>query len=201
MDEKMLTLVPNVIENSGNGEKIFDIYSRLLRERIVFLDGEINDNTADLVVAQLLFLEADNPQKEISLYINSPGGSVTAGMAIYDTMQYIRSDVSTICIGQAASMAALILAGGTKGKRYALPSSRVLIHQPFGGVEGQTVDIAIHAKEITRLKALYCSYIAKACSKTPEQVTRDLERDFFMDSAAAVEYGIIDLVMERKKNG
>ncbi|MDY4888792.1 MAG: ATP-dependent Clp protease proteolytic subunit [Sphaerochaetaceae bacterium] len=198
MNERMLNLVPNVIENSGNGERIFDIYSRLLRERIVFLDGEINDNTADLVVAQLLFLEAENPQKEISLYINSPGGSVTAGLAIYDTMQYIRSSVSTICIGQAASMAALILAGGKEGRRFALPSSRVMIHQPLGGVEGQTTDIAIHAREINRLKTLYATYLAKACHKTASQVEADLERDLFMDASAALEYGVIDRVLERK---
>lgn len=198
MREKMLNLVPNVIENSGNGEKIFDIYSRLLRERIVFLDGEINDATADLVVAQLLFLEAENPRKEISLYINSPGGSVTAGLAIFDTMRYIISDVSTICIGQAASMASLILAGGAPGKRYALPSARVMIHQPFGGVEGQTTDIAIHAKEIQRLKKLFSSYMAQCCSKPEETVASDIERDHFMDARMALEYGIIDRIMERK---
>ena len=198
MREKMLNLVPNVIDNSGNGEKIFDIYSRLLRERIVFLDGEINDATADLVVAQLLFLEAENPRKEISLYINSPGGSVTAGLAIYDTMRYIISDVSTICIGQAASMASLILAGGAPGKRYALPSARVMIHQPFGGVEGQTTDIAIHAKEIQRLKGLFASYMAQCCSRPEEIVASDIERDHFMDARMALEYGIIDRIMERK---
>lgn len=198
MDERMISLIPNVIENSGNGEKIFDIYSRLLRERIVFLDGEINDASADLVVAQLLFLEAENPQKEISLYINSPGGSVTAGLAIYDTMNYIRSDVSTICIGQAASMASLILAGGKKGRRFALPSSRVMIHQPSGGVEGQTSDIAIHAREIARLKDMFISYLSDCTGKTPDEIRSDMERDYFMSASDAVGYGIVDRVMGRQ---
>lgn len=198
MDERMISLIPNVIENSGNGEKIFDIYSRLLRERIVFLDGEINDASADLVVAQLLFLEAENPQKEISLYINSPGGSVTAGLAIYDTMNYIRSDVSTICIGQAASMASLILAGGKKGRRFALPSSRVMIHQPSGGVEGQTSDIAIHAREIARLKDMFINYLSDCTGKTPDEIRSDMERDYFMSASDAVGYGIIDRVMGRQ---
>ncbi|MBO4388217.1 MAG: ATP-dependent Clp protease proteolytic subunit [Spirochaetales bacterium] len=194
----MISLIPNVIENSGNGEKIFDIYSRLLRERIVFLDGEINDASADLVVAQLLFLEAENPQKEISLYINSPGGSVTAGLAIYDTMNYIRSDVSTICIGQAASMASLILAGGRKGRRFALPSSRVMIHQPSGGVEGQTSDIAIHAREIARLKDMFITYLSDCTGKTPDEIRSDMERDYFMSASDAVGYGIVDRVMGRQ---
>lgn len=198
MDERMISLIPNVIENSGNGEKIFDIYSRLLRERIVFLDGEINDASADLVVAQLLFLEAENPQKEISLYINSPGGSVTAGLAIYDTMNYIRSDVSTICIGQAASMASLILAGGRKGRRFALPSSRVMIHQPSGGVEGQTSDIAIHAREIARLKDMFITYLSDCTGKTPDEIRSDMERDYFMSASDAVGYGIVDRVMGRQ---
>lgn len=198
MDERMISLIPNVIENSGNGEKIFDIYSRLLRERIVFLDGEINDASADLVVAQLLFLEAENPQKEISLYINSPGGSVTAGLAIYDTMNYIRSDVSTICIGQAASMASLILAGGKKGRRFALPSSRVMIHQPSGGVEGQTSDIAIHAREIARLKDMFINYLSDCTGKTPDEIRSDMERDYFMSASDAVGYGIVDRVMGRQ---
>ena len=198
MDERMISLIPNVIENSGNGEKIFDIYSRLLRERIVFLDGEINDASADLVVAQLLFLEAENPQKEISLYINSPGGSVTAGLAIYDTMNYIRSDVSTICIGQAASMASLILAGGRKGRRFALPSSRVMIHQPSGGVEGQTSDIVIHAREIARLKDMFITYLSDCTGKTPDEIRSDMERDYFMSASDAVGYGIVDRVMGRQ---
>lgn len=193
-----MTFIPNVIESSGNGEKIFDIFSRLLRERIVFLDGEINDASADLVVAQLLFLEAEDPEKEISLYINSPGGSVTAGLAIYDTMQYIKPPVSTICVGQAASMAALILAGGTQGKRYSLPSSRVMIHQPFGGVQGQTTDMAIHAKEINRLKSLYINYLSEATQKSYDEIASDMERDYFMDSQAALEYKIIDQIVKRK---
>lgn len=197
--ERAITLVPNVIENSGGGERLFDIYSRLLRERIVFLDGEITDGASDLVVAQLLFLEAENPQKEVSLYINSPGGSVTAGLAIYDTMGLVRCPVSTICVGQAASMAALILAGGEKGRRFCLPSSRVMIHQPFGGVEGQTSDIAIHAREIERLKRLYASYLAADCGRSVGQVSADLERDFFLDAPAALAYGLVDAIMDRKK--
>lgn len=197
--ERAITLVPNVIENSGGGERLFDIYSRLLRERIVFLDGEITDGASDLVVAQLLFLEAENPQKEVSLYINSPGGSVTAGLAIYDTMGLVRCPVSTICVGQAASMAALILAGGEKGRRFCLPSSRVMIHQPFGGVEGQTSDIAIHAREIERLKRLYAAYLAADCGRSVGQVSADLERDFFLDAPAALAYGLVDAIMDRKK--
>lgn len=191
-------LVPTVIDSSDRGERAYDIYSRLLKERIIFLGGEINDETADLVVAQLLFLEAEDPSKDISLYINSPGGSVTAGLAIYDTMKYIRPEVSTICIGQAASMAALIFAGGSKGKRMALPSSRIMIHQPWGGVQGQTSDVAIHAKEILRLKRLTTEYLAQSCSKKTEDVARDMERDFFMTATEAVEYGLADSVLQTK---
>ncbi|MCR4675804.1 MAG: ATP-dependent Clp endopeptidase proteolytic subunit ClpP [Sphaerochaetaceae bacterium] len=191
-------LIPTVIDSSDRGERAYDIYSRLLKERIIFLSGEINDETADLVVAQLLFLEAEDPSKDINLYINSPGGSVTAGLAIYDTMKYLRPDVSTICIGQAASMAALIFAGGTKGKRLILPSSRVMIHQPWGGVQGQTSDVAIHAKEILRLKRLTISYIAESCGKKEEELAKDMERDFFMTAAEAVEYGLADTVLKNK---
>lgn len=192
-------LVPTVVDATGVSERAYDIYSRLLKERIIFIDGEINDETADLAVAQLIFLESEDPEKEICLYINSPGGSVTAGLAIYDTMQYIRPDVSTICMGQAASMAALILAGGAKGKRFILPSARVMIHQPWGGVEGQTSDIAIHAKEIIRLKKLSIDYFANHTGKSVEQVAQDIERDYFMTADEAVKYGIVDKVMDRKE--
>ncbi|MGI5060475.1 ATP-dependent Clp endopeptidase proteolytic subunit ClpP [Treponema denticola] len=197
----MSTLVPYVIEQTGNGERSYDIFSRLLKDRIIFVDGEINDMSADLVVAQLLFLEAQNPDKDISLYINSPGGSVTAGLAIYDTMQHIRPDVQTICLGQCASMGAVLLAGGAKNKRYALPSSRVMIHQPWGGVQGQAVDINIQAKEIVRLKKLTIKYFAENTSKTEKQVAADMERDFFMSAEEALAYGIIDTVMNRRKDG
>ena len=197
----MSTLVPYVIEQTGNGERSYDIFSRLLKDRIIFVDGEINDMSADLVVAQLLFLEAQNPDKDISLYINSPGGSVTAGLAIYDTMQHIRPDVQTICLGQCASMGAVLLAGGAKNKRYALPSSRVMIHQPWGGVQGQAVDINIQAKEIVRLKKLTIKYFAKNTGKTEKQVAADMERDFFMSAEEALTYGIIDIVMNRRKDG
>ena len=197
----MSTLVPYVIEQTGNGERSYDIFSRLLKDRIIFVDGEINDMSADLVVAQLLFLEAHNPDKDISLYINSPGGSVTAGLAIYDTMQHIRPDVQTICLGQCASMGAVLLAGGAKNKRYALPSSRVMIHQPWGGVQGQAVDINIQAKEIVRLKKLTIKYFAENTGKTEKQVAADMERDFFMSAEEALTYGIIDTVMNRRKDG
>ena len=197
----MSTLVPYVIEQTGNGERSYDIFSRLLKDRIIFVDGEINDMSADLVVAQLLFLEAQNPDKDISLYINSPGGSVTAGLAIYDTMQHIRPDVQTICLGQCASMGAVLLAGGAKNKRYALPSSRVMIQQPWGGVQGQAVDINIQAKEIVRLKKLTIKYFAENTGKTEKQVAADMERDFFMSAEEALAYGIIDTVMNRRKDG
>ncbi len=197
MTEKDNTLVPIVIEKTGNGERSYDIYSRLLKDRIVFLDGEINDLTADLVVAQLLFLESQDPERDISLYINSPGGVVTAGLAIYDTIKYIKPDVQTICIGQAASMAAVILAGGAKGKRFALPSGRVMMHQPWGGAEGQAKDINIQAREILRLKKMLTEYIAKDTGKSVETVATDLERDNFMSASEAKEYGIIDKVMNR----
>ena len=197
----MSTLVPYVIEQTGNGERSYDIFSRLLKDRIIFVDGEINDMSADLVVAQLLFLEAQNPDKDISLYINSPGGSVTAGLAIYDTMQHIRPDVQTICLGQCASMGAVLSAGGAKNKRYALPSSRVMIHQPWGGVQGQAVDINIQAKEIVRLKKLTIKYFAENTGKTEKQVAADMERDFFMSAEEALAYGIIDTVMNRRKDG
>ena len=197
----MNNLVPYVIEQTGNGERSYDIFSRLLKDRIVFIDGEITDATADLVVAQLLFLDSQNPEKDINLYINSPGGSVTAGLAIYDTMQQIRSEIQTFCLGQAASMAALLLAGGSPGKRSALPSSRVLIHQPWGGAQGQAVDIGIQAREIIRLKKLTIEYFSYHTGKTVEEIAQGMERDFFMSPQEAVEYGIVDKVMTRRKHG
>jgi len=201
MNEQMNTLVPMVIEQTGIGERSYDIYSRLLKDRIVFIDGEINDLTADLVVAQLLFLQSQDPDKDISLYINSPGGSVTAGLAIYDTIQYLRSDVQTICLGQAASMAALILACGTAGKRFALPSSRILIHQPWGNASGQSSDISLQAREIIRLKKLTIEYFSRHTGKGFDQLSLDMERDFYMSAAEAVEYGLVDKIMEPRQNG
>lgn len=197
----MNNLVPIVVEQTGIGERSYDIYSRLLKDRIIFLDGEINDITADLVVAQMLFLEGQDPEKDISLYINSPGGSVTAGLAIYDTMQYIKCAVQTICLGQAASMAALILAAGTADKRFALPSSRILIHQPWGGAQGQAKDIGIQAKEISRLKKLTIEYFSKHTGKTEAQIAQDMERDFFMSAQDAVAYGVADKILVREKHG
>jgi ATP-dependent Clp protease protease subunit len=201
MDEQMHNLVPIVIEQTGIGERSYDIYSRLLKDRIVFIDGEINDLTADLTVAQLLFLESQDPEKDITVYINSPGGSVTAGLALYDCIQVIKPDVQTYCVGQAASMAALILACGTKGKRFALPSSRVLIHQPWGGVQGQASDVSIQAKEILRLKRLTIDYFALASGKSADVVAADMERDFFMSADEAMQYGLVDKLLERRKHG
>ena len=199
MNEKMNTLVPYVVERSGNGERSYDIFSRLLKDRIIFVDGEINDTTADLVVAQILFLESENPDKDISIYINSPGGSVTAGLAIYDTMQYVKCPVQTICLGQAASMGAFLLAGGSKGKRYALPSSKVMIHQPWGGVEGQESDISVQAREIQRLKELTIQHFSEHTGKSADVVAADMERDFYMTAQDALNYGIVDHVMDRRK--
>jgi ATP-dependent Clp protease protease subunit len=201
MNENMNSLVPIVVEQTGMGERSYDIYSRLLKDRIVFLDGEINDLAADLVVAQLLFLDGQDTEKDINLYINSVGGSVTAGLAIYDTMQYVKCDVHTICLGQAASMAALILTAGTRGKRFVLPSSRVLIHQPWGGVQGQARDIGIQAREILRLKKLTIDYFAKHSGKDRGQIAADMERDFYMAAEEAVSYGVVDSVLERDKHG
>ena len=201
MNPKMSNLVPYVIEQTGNGERSYDIFSWLLKDRIIFIDGEINDTTADLAVAQLLFLESQNSEKDISIYINSPGGAVTAGLAIYDTMQYVKCDIQTICMGQAASMGAILLAGGTEGKRYALPSSRVMIHQPWGGTQGQATDIAIQTKEIIRLKKLSIEYFANHTGKPAEQVANDMERDYFMSAEDALAYGIVDHIMPRRKNG
>ena len=197
MNEQMNTLVPIVVEQTGVGERSYDIYSRLLKDRIVFLDGPINDLTADLVVAQMLFLESQDPEKDINLYINSAGGAVTAGLAIYDTMQYIKPDIQTICMGQAASMSAMLLAAGTPGKRYALPSSRILIHQPWGGVQGQATDIGIQAREIVRLKKMIISYFAQHTGKSEEVIAKDVERDYFMGADESAEYGIVDQVLKR----
>jgi ATP-dependent Clp protease, protease subunit len=198
MEPQGLGLVPMVIETSGRGERAYDIYSRLLRERVVFLVGPVNDVTANIVVAQLLFLESENPDKEIYFYINSPGGSVTAGMAIYDTMQFIKPDVSTLCIGQAASMGAFLLAAGTKGKRFCLPNSRVMIHQPLGGFQGQASDIEIHAKEILYLKQRMNEMLATHTGQPIERIERDTDRDNFLSAEAAVEYGLVDKVLNKR---
>jgi ATP-dependent Clp protease protease subunit len=194
-DPKSLGLIPIVVEQSGRGERSYDIYSRLLKERVVFLVGPVNDMTANLVVAQLLFLEAENPDKDISFYINSPGGSVTAGMAIYDTMQFIKPDVSTLCTGQAASMGALLLTAGAKGKRFILPNSRVMIHQPMGGFEGQASDIEIHAKEILFLRERLNQIMASHTGQLLETVANDTDRDNFMSAEQAVSYGLVDKVI------
>ena len=201
MDEKMIYVVPSVVEQTGLTERAYDIFSRLLKDRIVFIDGEINDQNADMIVAQLLFLESQDPEKDIDLYINSPGGSVTAGLAIYDTIQHIRPDVKTICLGQASSMGALLLACGSAGKRLALPSSRVLIHQPWGGVSGQASDISIQAREIIRLKRITVEYFARHTGKDTDTVARDMERDLFMSAEEALEYGLVDKILERRKHG
>ncbi|MEI6856375.1 ATP-dependent Clp endopeptidase proteolytic subunit ClpP [Psychrilyobacter sp.] len=185
---------PTVIENTGKGERAYDIYSRLLKDRIIFLGTEINDLVANSIVAQLLFLEADAPEKDIIMYINSPGGVITSGLAIYDTMRYIKPDVQTVCIGQAASMGALLLTAGTKGKRFALPNARVMIHQPLGGAQGQATDIEIQAKEILRMKELTTKIISETTGKTMKQVKKDTERDNFMTAEEAMEYGLIDRV-------
>ena len=193
-----LGYIPMVVEQSGRGERSYDIYSRLLKERVIFLVGPVNDMSANLIVAQLLFLEAENPDKDISLYINSPGGSVTAGMSIYDTMQFIKPDVSTLCIGQAASMGAFLLAAGAKDKRFSLPNSRVMIHQPSGGFQGQSSDIEIHAKEILYLRVKLNSILAHHTGKTAEEIDRDTERDNFMSADQSVEYGMIDKVINSR---
>ncbi len=190
-----LGYIPMVIEQSGRGERAYDIYSRLLKERVVFLVGPVNDMTANLVVAQLLFLESENPDKDIYLYINSPGGSITSGMGIYDTMRFIKPDVSTLCVGQAASMGAFLLSAGAKGKRYVLPNSRVMIHQPLGGFQGQATDIEIHAKEILYLKSRLNSLLAEHTGQSIETIERDTERDNFMSAEAAVAYGLADKVL------
>jgi len=196
-----LGLIPMVIEQSGRGERAYDIYSRLLKERVVFLVGPVTEVTANLIVAQLLFLESENPDKDIFFYINSPGGSVSAGLAIYDTMQFIKPDVSTLCVGQAASMGALLLAAGDHGKRYALPNSRVMIHQPMGGFQGQATDIEIHAKEILYLRGRLNEILAKHTGKPIDTIGRDTERDFFMGAEEAVKYGIVDKTLVSREAG
>ncbi len=190
-----MNLVPIVIEKTPQGERAYDIYSRLLKDRIIMLNGEITDETSSVIVSQLLFLESEDPEKDIFLYINSPGGVVTAGLAIYDTMQYIKCDVNTICIGSAASMGALLLASGAKGKRYSLPHSRIMIHQPIGGITGQATEIEIHAKEILRLKKLLNEILSKHTGKRLKTIEKDTERDYFMDTKEALDYGIIDKII------
>jgi ATP-dependent Clp protease, protease subunit len=198
VDPQGLGMVPIVIETSGRGERAYDIYSRLLRERIIFLVGPVNDQTANLVVAQMLFLESENPDKEISLYINSPGGSVSAGMSIYDTMQFIKPDVSTLCMGMAASMGAFLLAAGAKGKRIALPNSRIMIHQPSGGSQGQATDIEIQAREILRLRELLNEILAERTGQPIEKIRTDSERDYYMSAAEAKDYGLVDQVIDKR---
>jgi ATP-dependent Clp protease protease subunit len=202
MDEpRGLGLIPMVIEQSGRGERAYDIYSRLLKERVVFLVGPVNDATANLVVAQMLFLESENPDKDINFYINSPGGSIAAGMAIYDTMQFIKPDVSTLCVGMAASMGAFLLGAGAKGKRYALPNSTVMIHQPLGGFQGQATDIEIHAKYILSLRERLNRLMAEHTGKSIDEIGRDTERDNFLTAEAAQEYGIVDKVLQKRGTG
>ena len=198
LDTQALGMVPMVVETSGRGERAYDIYSRLLKERVVFLVGEVNDQTANLVIAQLLFLESENPEKDISLYINSPGGSVSAGLAIYDTMQFIKPDVSTLCMGMAASMGAFLLAAGTKGKRFSLPNSRVMIHQPLGGARGQASDIEIQAREILYLRERLNKILSDRTGQTIETIAKDTDRDNFMSGEQAKDYGIVDQVIEKR---
>jgi len=195
-----MTLIPMVVEQTGRGERAYDIYSRLLKDRIIFLGGGIDDYLANLVIAQLLFLESEDPDKDVHLYINSPGGVVTAGLAIYDTIQYLKAPVSTICVGQAASMGAVLLAAGSKGKRFALPHARIMIHQPLGGFQGQASDISIHAQEILRLRDDLNQILAKHTGQGMDRIAADTERDFFMSSDTAKEYGIIDGVVQRKSS-
>jgi ATP-dependent Clp protease protease subunit len=198
LDTRNLGLVPMVIETTGRGERAYDIYSRMLKERVVFLVGPVEDHMSNLIVAQLLFLESENPDKDIHLYINSPGGAVTAGLAIYDTMQYIKPDVSTVCIGQAASMGALLLTGGAKGKRFCLPHARMMVHQPLGGFQGQATDIEIHAREILRVRERLNSIMVKHTGRTMDQIEQDTDRDYFLDGTEAVNFGLIDTVIEKR---
>ena len=192
-------LIPIVVEQSSRGERAYDIYSRLLKDRIIFIGDQVHDDMANTVIAQMLFLESEDPEKDINLYINSPGGSVTAGMAIYDTMQYIKPDIATICMGQCTSMAALLLAAGAKGKRYALPNSRVMIHQPIGGVQGQATDIGIQAKEILKIKETIHRILAKHTGQSIEKIREDTERDFFMGGEDVVEYGVVDKIITKRE--
>lgn len=197
MNQIINALVPIVIEQTAKGERSFDIYSRLLKERIIFLTGQVEDHMANLIVAQLLFLESESPEKDIYIYINSPGGSVTAGLSIYDTMRYIKPDIATVCVGQAASMGAFLLSGGTKGKRYCLPNARVMIHQPLGGFQGQATDFEIHAREILTIKEKLNRLMAEHSGKSYEQVCKDTERDNFLSAQQALEYGLIDAIFDR----
>lgn len=195
-----MNLIPMVVEQTPRGERSFDIYSRLLKERIIFLGSGVNDDVANVIVAQLLFLEAEDPEKDITFYINSPGGSVTAGMAIYDTMQFVKCDIATLCMGQAASMGAVLLSAGTAGKRYSLPNSRIMIHQPLGGFQGQATDIDIHAREILRIREDLNGILAHHCGQTLEQISKDTERDNFMGAPDAVNYGLIDKVLSKRED-
>ena len=199
--ETVAQLVPMVVEQTSRGERAYDIYSRLLKERVIFVVGQVEDHMANLIVAQLLFLESENPDKDIHLYINSPGGSVTAGLSIYDTMQFIKPDVSTMCIGQAASMGAVLLAGGAKGKRYGLPHSRTMIHQPLGGFQGQASDFEIHAREILDVRERLNRILSEHTGQPLEQIQKDTDRDFFMSASQSVEYGLIDEVMTNRNSG
>jgi len=194
-----MSLIPMVVEQTNRGERAYDIYSRLLKDRIIFLGTGVDDNVANVVIAQLLFLEAEDPDQEISMYINCPGGHLTAGLSIYDTMQYIRPDVQTICLGQAASLGAILLAAGTPGKRFALPHARIMIHQPFGGLSGQATDIDIHAREVIRLKSLTNAILERHTGRSPADIERDTQRDFFMDPTQAREYGLIDKIMDKNQ--
>ncbi|MCC5450913.1 ATP-dependent Clp endopeptidase proteolytic subunit ClpP [Rheinheimera sp. UJ51] len=199
MNDIVNALVPIVIEQTAKGERSFDIYSRLLKERVIFLTGQVEDHMANLIVAQLLFLESENPEKDIYIYINSPGGSVTAGLSIYDTMRYIKPDIATVCVGQAASMGAFLLSGGTKGKRYCLPNARVMIHQPLGGFQGQATDFEIHAKEILYIKEKLNRLMAEHSGKSYEQVCKDTERDNFLSAQQALEYGLVDSILTNRE--
>ena len=200
MQEEKMSLVPMVVEQTPRGERAYDIYSRLLKDNVIFAVGPIEDHMANLIIAQMLFLESENPEKDISLYINSPGGAITAGLSIYDTMQFIKPDVSTICIGQAASMGAILLAGGEKGKRYSLPNSRVMIHQPISGYQGQASDIDIHAKEVLSLRSRLNGILAKHTGKTEKQITKDTDRDNYMDPQQSKDYGLIDVIISDRDN-
>ena len=198
MNEEINSLIPMVVEQTPRGERAFDIFSRLLKDNVIFAVGPIEDHMANLIIAQMLFLESENPNKDIYLYINSPGGSITSGLSIYDTMQFIKPDVSTICVGQAASMGAILLAGGAQSKRFSLPNSRMMIHQPISGFQGQASDIDIHAKEVLKMKSLVNSILSKHTGKTEKQIAKDTDRDNFMDAKSALDYGLIDQILEER---
>ena len=198
MNEEINSLIPMVVEQTPRGERAFDIFSRLLKDNVIFAVGPIEDHMANLIIAQMLFLESENPNKDIYLYINSPGGSITSGLSIYDTMQFIKPDVSTICVGQAASMGAILLAGGAESKRFSLPNSRMMIHQPISGFQGQASDIDIHAKEVLKMKSLVNSILSKHTGKTEKQIAKDTDRDNFMDAKSALDYGLIDQILEER---